>query len=70
MGFNSGFKGLIVSSHQRPGLPSGLFPSRFLNIPLYALFFSALHTTRSTHLILDLVTLTILVKKHKSRSSL
>jgi hypothetical protein len=32
---------LNVSSHQRPGLPSGLFPPRFLNRPLYALTFSA-----------------------------
>jgi len=29
MEFNSGFKGLILSSHLRLGLPNGLFPSGF-----------------------------------------
>ena len=36
MGFNSGFKGLILYSHLHLSLPSGLFPSGFTTKAQYA----------------------------------
>jgi hypothetical protein len=36
---------LIVSTHLRLGLPSGLFPSGFLTNILYAVFFAFMYTS-------------------------
>jgi len=60
---------LIISSHLRPGLPSGLFPSGFPTKTLYMPLFSLIHATCSTHLILlDFITRTILGEVCRSLS--
>jgi hypothetical protein len=43
---------LIQSSHLHPGLKSGLFHSGFHTKNLYAVVFTSMHATCSTHLIL------------------
>jgi hypothetical protein len=49
---------LILSTHLRLGLPSGLFPSGFPTNMLYVFLFSPIHVTYPAHLILfDLIIL-------------
>jgi len=70
MGFNSGFKGLILSYHLRLGLPSGIFPSGFQTKTLYTPLLSTIRAICPAHLILlDFITRTILGEEYKSLSS-
>ena len=58
---------LILSSHLRMGLPSGLFPSGFLTRTLCTPLLSRIRATCPTHLIfLDFTTRTILGKEYRS----
>ena len=61
---------LILSTHLRLGLPSGLFPSGFTTRTLYAPLSSIVRVTYPTHLILlDFITRTILGEEYRSLSS-
>ena len=61
---------VILSSHLRPRLPSGLYPSRFPTKTLYAPIFSPIRAACPANLILlDLVTRTILGEEYKLLSS-
>ena len=61
---------LILSTHLRLGLPSGLFPSGFLSKTLYTHHSSPIRATCPAHLILlDFITRTILGEEYKSFSS-
>ena len=60
---------LILSSHLRLGLPSGLFPSAFPTKILHTPLHSPIRDTCPTHLILlDLITRTILGEEYRSLS--
>ena len=61
---------VLISSHLRLGLTSGLFPSGFPYKPSYTPLLSPIRTTCPAHLILlDFITRTILGEEYRSLSS-
>jgi len=61
---------LILSTHLRLGLPSGLLPSGFLSKTLYTPLSSPIRATYPAYLILlDFITRTILGEEYRSLSS-
>ena len=59
---------LILSSHLRLGIPSGLFPSHFPTKILHTPLFSTIRATCSVHL-LYFITRTVLGEQYRSLSS-
>ena len=59
---------LILSSHLRLGLPSGLFSSNFSTQILYMPLLSPIHATCPVSLILNFITQRILVEEYRSLS--
>jgi len=57
---------LILSSHLRLGLPTGLLPSGFHTKTLYTSLLSPTRATCPAHLILDFITRTILDEEYRS----
>jgi hypothetical protein len=63
-------RSILISTHLRLGLPSGLFPSSFPTNILHAFLFSQIRATCLAHRILfDFTNLTILGEKYKLWSS-
>ena len=61
---------LILSSHLRVGLPSGLFPSGFPTKTLYTSLLSPIRATcPAQHILLDFITRPILGEQYRSLSS-
>ena len=61
---------LILSSHLRLGLPSGLFPSGYLTKTLYVTFFSPIRATCPVYpILLDFIARTILGEEYRSLNS-
>jgi hypothetical protein len=66
---NSKTSVLLLSTHLRLGLPSGLFPTGFPTNNLYALLFSPIRATCSTHLILLEVEVEVTLRLTVSQSA-
>ena len=69
MGFNSGFKGLILSFYLHLCLQSGLFPSSFSTKTPYVTLLSPIRATCPVHIsLLDFITRIIFGQEYRSLS--